>query len=325
MACPLTATLGTGAEMPLLGFGTWQALGGELEAALETALQSGYRHIDTAAFYGNEGDIGKVLEAWIAAGKGTREELFLVTKLPPAAMRPAGVRKSVERSLRALRTDYIDLFLIHVPVAFVERGDEMLPLGDDGEVILDRDSDFVAVWKAMEEEVDKGCVKAIGLSNFTENQIQRVLDNCRIRPANLQVELHVYMQQRPLVAFCNTQGITVTAYSPLGSPGLEKVYAACGLEKVMPDILRNPVVEEVAARLGKSPGQVLLRHTVQRGIAAIPKSTNEARIAQNIQIFDFELSPEDVEKLDALDLGETGRICDLKFAVGLQKHPEYPF
>ncbi|KAE8747131.1 hypothetical protein FOCC_FOCC006129 [Frankliniella occidentalis] len=310
--------------MPLLGYGTWQAAAEELEAAVDAALRCGYRHIDTAAFYVNEASIGKVIqEMWIETGKVTREELFLVTKLPPARMRAASVRPTLDKCLRELRTDYVDLFLVHTPFGLHERGDELLPRGEDGNAWLDLETDHVAIWKAMEEEVDAGRAKAIGVSNFNQRQIQRILDNCRIKPANLQVELHVYMQQRPLVEFCQENGITVTAYSPLGSPGSERIYNSVGMDVTFPDLIANPVVVEIASRLNKTTAQVLLRHIVQRGIVAIPKSTNEERIAQNIQLFDFELSAEDMAKLDALDRGEDGRIIDMKFVLGVENHPEY--
>ncbi|KAK3920297.1 Aldo-keto reductase family 1 member B15 [Frankliniella fusca] len=330
MACPAFATLPNGAQMPLLGYGTWQANfcvqagAEELEAAVDAALRCGYRHIDTAAFYLNEPSIGKVIqEKWIDTGKVRREDLFLVTKLPPTRLRAPAVRPTLQRSLRDLRTDYVDLYLVHAPFGILERGDELLPVGEDGNVLLDMETDHVAVWKAMEEEVDAGRAKAIGISNFNQRQIQRILDNCRIRPANLQVELHVYLQQRPLVEFCQQNGITVTAYSPLGSPGSEKIYNSVGIEVTFPDLISNPVVKEIASALNKTTAQVLLRHIVQRGIAAIPKSTNERRIAQNIQVFDFELSAEDMVKLDALDRGDEGRLIDMKFVVGVENHPEY--
>lgn len=327
MACPAFATLHTGAKMPLLGYGTWQAKEGELEAALEEALCAGYRHIDTATVYSNEDVIGKVVhDGWIATGNLSREELFLVTKLPPVGMRPADVEKFLKKSLQDLKTDYVDLYLVHTPMGIQNVSDSLHPVGADGSMPFEKETDHVAIWKAMEEQVEAGRAKAIGLSNFNQRQIQRILDNCRIKPANLQVELHVYMQQRPLVDFCKKNGITVTAYSPLGSRGLGTFLTMMGASKVeTPDLISNPVVVEIAEKHKKSPGQVLLKHIVQRGIVAIPKSTNQDRIIQNIQLFDFELSPEDMAKLNSLDKGKDGRILDLKFLKGAEDHPEYPF
>nr|CAD7578975.1 unnamed protein product [Timema californicum] len=166
--------------------------------------------------------------------------------------------------------------------------------------------------QAMEEEVTKGRTKAIGLSNFNEKQIERVLKGAVLPPANLQVELHIYFQQRPLVEFCKNHDITVCAYSPLGSRGTAGLLSS----KELPDLMDNPVVKEIAERLSRTPAQVLLRHTVQRGIAVIPKSTNKERIRQNFKVLDFTLSDEDVSKLDALDQGPVGRIVDFSFFKG---------
>nr|CAD7440151.1 unnamed protein product [Timema bartmani] len=284
----------------------------ELETALETALEEGYRHIDTAYVYQNEDAIGRVLSRWLSAGKVTRDELFIVTKLPPVGNRPEGVSKYLGRSLKSLGLDYVDLYLVHVPYGFKEKDEELTPVDEDGFVLLDNDTDLVAIWKAMEEEVTKGRTKAIGLSNFNEKQIERVLKGAVLPPANLQVELHIYFQQRPLVEFCKNHNITVCAYSPLGSRGTAGLLSS----KELPDLMDNPVVKEIAERLSRTPAQVLLRHTVQRGIAVIPKSTNKDRIQQNFKVLDFTLSDEDVSKLDALDQGPVGRIVDFSFFKG---------
>nr|CAD7434522.1 unnamed protein product [Timema monikensis] len=284
----------------------------ELETALETALEEGYRHIDTAYVYQNEDAIGRVLSRWLSAGKVTRDELFIVTKLPPVGNRPEGVSKYLGRSLKSLGLDYVDLYLVHVPYGFKEKDEELTPTAEDGSVLLDNDTDHAAIWKAMEEEVTKGRTKAIGLSNFNEKQIERVLKGAVLPPANLQVELHIYFQQRRLVEFCKKHDITVCAYSPLGSRGTAGLLSS----KELPDLMDNPVVKEIAERLSRTPAQVLLRHTVQRGIAVIPKSTNKDRIRQNFKVLDFTLSDEDVSKLDALDQGPVGRIVDFSFFKG---------
>lgn len=328
MACPEFATLHTGAKMPLLGYGTWQCASVELEEALEEALCAGYRHIDTAAAYENEAVIGKLIkERWIDTNNMTRDELFLVTKLPPVGVVPGGPEKFLKRSLAALRTDYVDMYLIHTPFAFVpiEGADEIHPVGPDGKIPVNGDPDIVTVWKEMEALVDAGLTKAIGLSNFNQRQIQKILDVCRIRPANLQIELHVNMQQKPLVEFCKKNDIVVTAYSPLGSRGASTFLSKFGAKVEVPDLFNNPVILELAAKYKKQPGQILLKHVVQRGVAAIPKSCSQERIIQNIQLFDFTLSPEDVAKVDALDLGKDGRIFDFTFIGAKKTDPAYPF
>ncbi|XP_025833486.1 alcohol dehydrogenase [NADP(+)] [Agrilus planipennis] len=237
MAKNIYLSLRSGLKMPALGYGTWQANDEELEKGMEAALEAGYRHIDTAHVYENEGVIGKVIKRWLSSGK------------------------------------------------------------------LDS-------MKAMEAQVDAGLAKAIGLSNFNIKQIQRILDNARIPPCNLQVELHAFFQQNELYNFCKKNNIVMTAYSPLGSPGIGKFMSQFGQQVEAPNILGDPVVKRIAKKHNKKESQVLLRHIIQKGIAAIPKSTNPERLKQNIDIFDFELDNEDMKALNALDKGPAARIVD---------------
>ncbi|PNF26431.1 Alcohol dehydrogenase [NADP(+)] [Cryptotermes secundus] len=317
--------LRTGASMPAIGFGTWQASDSELEAALDAALEAGYRHIDTAYVYENEAAIGRVLAKWLNSGKVQREDLFIVTKLPPTGNHPDRVEKYLKRSLDKLGLDYVDIYLVHVPFGFLEKDEEIHPLDADGNILLDKSTNHVDIWKAMEVQVDAGRTKAIGLSNFNISQIKRVLQSAHIPPANLQVELHVLCQQRELVDFCKEHDIIVCAYSPLGSRGTAQLYKAVGISKDFPDLMNNSTVLEIAKQHAKTPAQILLRHIVQRGMAAIPKSTNSERIRQNLQVHDFELSSEDMASLDKLDQGSAGRILDFGFFKGIKNHPEYPF
>lgn len=310
-------------KMPLLGYGTWQANDDELEKAVEAALEAGYRHIDTAHAYENEKVIGKVLNKWISTGKLSRNDLFLVTKLPPGGNRSEGVPKYLKRSLELLQVDYVDLYLLHVPFGFNDVEGNLHPIKSDGTIDMDVTTDHVAIWKALEDQVDAGLTKAIGVSNFNIQQIRRILENCRIAPCSLQIELHAYFQQNELVDFCKKNEMVVTAYSPLGSPGLAKFFAQFGKKIDLPDILGNPVVTKIAQKHGKSEAQVLLRHIIQRGIAAIPKSTNPERLRQNLNIFDFELDDVDMKDLNGLDAGI--RILDFSAFEGIKKHPEYPF
>ncbi|XP_041767379.1 1,5-anhydro-D-fructose reductase [Anopheles merus] len=316
-ACKIDLTFENGHKMPALGFGTWRAPDDEVEKALNQALEAGYRHIDCAPVYLNEPTIGRVLRQWIDSGRVTREELFIVTKLPPHGTRAATVEKFLKRSLTDLQLDYVDLYLVHVPFTVPEVDGPFLT-DDNGEIVLETTTDHVSLWKGMEAIADAGLARSIGLSNFNQRQIQRVLDNCRIKPANLQIENHIYLQQTGLVKFCKANGITVTAYSPLGSKGIEKL-----LNREVPDLLDNPVVKEIAQRQDRTPAQILLRHLLQRGIATIPKSTNVDRLRQNIALFDFELSDADMTQLNGLD--QNVRICDFAFFPGITKHPEFPF
>lgn len=309
--------------MPILGYGTWQATDQELAAAVDAALEAGYRHIDTAHVYENEKVIGDVLKRWIDSGKLKREDIFLVTKLPPGGMRPEGVPKYIRRSLDLLQVDYFDLYLVHVPFGFRDIEGELHPFTADGKIDLDTSTDHVAIWKAMEEQVDKGLTKSIGISNFNLSQISRILKNARIPPASLQIELHAYHQQNELVDFCKKNNIVVTAYSPLGNPGLASFMNKFGKKVELPNILKNATVNELAKKYNKTPAQILLKHIVQRGICAIPKSTNPERLRQNIDIFDFKLDDQDVAAMDSLD--HSGRLLDFSLFNGIKDHPEYPF
>lgn len=312
-------TLNTGAKFPLIGYGTWQSDGDELEAALEVALNVGYRHIDTAAFYKNEHIIGNVLSRWFSENKIQREDVFITTKLPTYANRPEYVRECLDESLSKLQLDYVDLYLVHGPFGLQKDMEK----DEDGNNLLDLSTDHVAIWQKMEETVDEGKAKAIGLSNFNEAQIQRVLSNARIPPANLQIELHVYLQVPSLVNFCRENNMIVTSYSSLGTKG---TYQTTFKDKEPINLMDDELIVNVANKYGKTAAQVLLRFLVQQDIAVIPKSIHENRIKENFEIFDFTLDDEDMENMKSLDRGEAGRILIFKdFFKGLERHPEYPF
>ncbi|XP_039283142.1 aldo-keto reductase family 1 member B7 [Nilaparvata lugens] len=310
-------------RMPMVGLGTWTAKDEEMEAALEMALQNGYRHIDTATDYHNEKVIGKVLEKWIKDGKVKREELFITTKLPVYGNRASDVEKWLNRSIDNLRCEYIDLYLIHVPFGFAKG--ESVTFDNDGRVQLDNDTDHVAMWKELEKQVEAGKAKAIGVSNFNQKQIQKLIVSAKILPANLQIENHIYLQQHQLVDFCHDNKITVTAYSPLGNPSLQGFFSKLGITKEIPSVLHCPEVVDISKRMKKSAAQVLLRYNIQRGIAVIPKSIKSERQKENIELFDFKLTEEDMKALRSLDRGEEGRIVRFEFFKGVYDHPEFPF
>ena len=319
-----TIKLSSGHDMPVVGLGTWQINPDDVDRAVTAALENGYKHIDTAFVYGNEEAIGKSLKKYFDNG-GKREDLFITTKLPPFGNRAADIEPILKNSLEKLGLQYIDMYLIHFAVGFKRDPSKLEPAKDkDGNMILDLDTDHLAMWKAMEAQVKAGQAKSIGLSNFNVAQIENIMKNAEIKPSNLQIELQAYNQQKPLRETCAKHNIAVTSYSSLGSPGSDpdrKTNSTLAL----PRLLDHPVVQKIAKDHNKSTAQVLLRHIVQNGMIVIPKSTNPERIKQNIDIFDFELTADEMKELNGLDRGEEGRIFDFSVFKGVKEHPQYPF
>ncbi|CAH1118940.1 unnamed protein product [Phaedon cochleariae] len=322
MEAKISLEMTGGKNIPTIGLGTWQVTEeAELEKALNAALEAGYRHIDTAFAYSNEAIIGRVLNQWLSSGKVKREELFITTKLPISGVHEDRVEMFMKKSLENLKLDYVDLYLIHFPIGTNYVEGYVWPPPDQMKL---EPSNHVEIWKKMEQQVDAGRARAIGLSNFNQKQIEKVIKSSTIKPACLQIELHVLLQQQELVRFCQQNGIVVVAFSPLGSPGYNKFLKSTGKgEKELPNLLQNPLVKKIAGKHGKSSGQVLLRFLVQQDIVAIPKSVNSSRIKENIDIYDFNLDSEDMKGLYDLDIGE--RILDLKSMPIFHDHPEWPW
>lgn len=231
-----------------------------------------------------------------------------------AANRPHEVEPTIKKSLADLQLDYVDMYLIHTPFTLQINEDGSFKVDADGLIEVDKTTNHAATWAEMEKLLEKGLTKSIGISNFSKEQVARLLKNCKIRPANNQIEHHVYLQQRDLVDFCQAENVVVTAYSPLGSRGIASFNAGAGIVRDLPDLIEVPEVKEIAAKHGKTPAQVLLRWIVDTGVVAIPKSTNPERLKQNLDIFDFQLTPEEVTKLSALD--KNIRVCDFAFFHG---------
>ncbi|XP_063912536.1 1,5-anhydro-D-fructose reductase-like [Zophobas morio] len=327
MAANIFLDLPGGPKMPALGYGTWQIKNEqEIKAALNTALESGYHHIDTAYIYHNEKFIGDVLKEWFTSGKLKREDVFITTKLPMQGVHPDRVEFFMKKSLENLQLDYVDLYLIHFPIGFkCDESTGGMKLDDKRQMIPEPKTDHLGIWKKMEEQVDAGRTKTIGLSNYNISQVETVLKGARIKPANLQVELHLHLQQRQLVDFCHKNGITVVAYSPLASPGYNKLLKLIGRpEKQLPDILGDPVVAKISKKHSKTPAQIVLRFLIQQGIAPIPKSVTEKRIKENIAVFDFALDSSDMKELSALDAGEKARVSDFRIMKDIETHPDFP-
>ncbi len=265
-----TIILNDGHEIPQLGFGTWQVPPAATAGIVAEALAAGYRHIDTAEMYGNEAGVG---EAVRAAGL-SREEVFLTSKLNNAFHAPDDARRAFEGTLGALGTDYVDLFLIHWPLP-------MYP-----------ELDYVDTWKVLAEFKADGRARSVGVSNFQVPHLQRLLDETDLVPAVNQIEHHPYLANEEVRHFGEQRGIVTEAWSPIAQG----------------QILGDPVVGELAQRLGRTPAQVVLRWHLQHGHVIFPKSMHAERIRENAALFDFELSEDDMHALHALDRGEAGRV-----------------
>ncbi len=281
--------------MPVVGLGTWKAVADQAGAAVEYALlEAGYRHIDCAPIYKNEPEIGRAFKKVFDSGVVKREDVFITSKLWNNMHAKDDVEVACRQTLKDLQLEYVDLYLIHWGIATPKDiGDE--PLDKDGYIIMAPVS-IQETWLAMENLVKKGLVRSIGVSNFTGPMLIDLLTYATIKPAINQIELHPYLQQNKLFNYCNHVGITLTAYAPIGTPG--NVLAR---ESGEPILVKDPTILELAKKHGKTASQILLRWAIQRGTTAIPKSTTPEHIKENIQIFDFELTGDELEVLEKLE------------------------
>lgn len=258
-------TLSDGHRIPQFGLGVWQTPAGQTAQVVAAALELGYRHIDTAAIYGNEEGVGQA----IATSGIARDELFVTTKLWNADQGYDSALKALDTSLAKLGLDYVDLYLIHWPCPAQDR--------------------FVDSWKALVQARKDGKARSIGVSNFRAQDIDRIVEATGVTPAVDQIELHPLLQQDELRAYAAAHGIVVESWSPLAQGG---------------ELLHDPALQVIAARHGKSVAQVILRWHIQLGLVVFPKSVTPARIAENIDIFDFALSDQDMAAIAALDAGK---------------------
>lgn len=306
--------------MPAVGLGLWKIDRDAVGPLVEQAIRDGYRHLDSACDYGNEAEAGLGLERALAAGLCRREDLWVTSKLWNTYHEPRHVRPALERTLRDLRIEYLDLYLVHFPIAlayvpfetryppgwFFDPAAEQpcmrpvkVPLGE--------------TWAAMERLVDEGLVRRIGVCNYGVGLLRELLATARIPPAVLQVEMHPLLSQEKLLRFCRESGIAVTAFSPLGAPS----YVPLGMAAEADSLLGHSTITRIATEVGRTPAQVLLRWGVQRGTAVIPKTSRPERLAENLSIFDFSLSATQMAAMDGLDQGrrfnDPGVFCERAF------------
>jgi alcohol dehydrogenase (NADP+) len=257
-------------QMPALGFGTLIPDAAITISATRYALEAGFRHFDCAERYRNEREVGEALQAGLAAGGIAREDIFVTTKLWNSNHRPDRVKPAFDASLDRLRLDYLDLYLIHTPFAF-QPGDEQDPRDQNGNVIYDQGVTLLDTWRAMESLVGQGECRAIGLSDITLDGLLPIYESARIKPAVVQVESHPYLPEADLLEFCKEKGIVLLAFAPLG-------------HGMRPGPLEDPVILAIAARIGKTPAQVLLAWAVQRGTALLTTPRNADRARENFDV-----------------------------------------
>ncbi|CAG8065347.1 unnamed protein product [Penicillium olsonii] len=280
--------LNTGAHIPAIGLGTWQDEDTQEQAVL-TALHAGYRHIDTARCYDTERAVGNA----IRRSGIPRDQIFVTSKLCNHRHHPDDVGPALQESLNALGLDYLDLFLMHWPVAF-KRGDDSFPTDRDGNVIT-VNIDYIDTYKAMEGLIRSGKSKAIGVSNFSHKEIERLLANTSVVPAVHQMELHPWLQQKEFTEFLKEQGIHVTQYSPLGNQN-----AIYGVRDETDKEVNDEVLRTIGQKHGRTGAQMALGWGISRGHSVIPKSKTQTRIYENLRAV-VELSPEDFAEINALD------------------------
>jgi diketogulonate reductase-like aldo/keto reductase len=273
--------------MPIIGLGTFLSKPGEVASAVKAALHLGYRHIDCAEAYDNQKEVGQALSEIWKEGKIKREEVFITSKLAAKMMKPDLIQKQFEQTLADLQLNYLDLYLIHHSVPLCEEG---------GKWKAARGVCIQEVWREFEKLYDSGKVKAIGVSNFPTVLINDLLNYARIKPAINQIERTPYLTHKRHIEFLKSEGIHITAFGPLGAPGL--------MSQRKPNVkplMSNQTVVDIAAKKGKTIAQVLIRWAIQSQTVVIPKSISPARIEENFKVLDWELTSDEMKALDDLN------------------------
>ena len=289
-----TLSFKNGDTIPAIGLGTWKSKPGEVQQAVVEAIRVGYRHIDCASAYGNEPEVGNAIQQMVSEKVIQRDELWVTSKLWNNAHRPEDVAPALKQTLRDLQLDHLNLYLMHWPIAlkpgvsFPEKAEDFISLS---EVPL------IDTWQAIEECMQQGLTQHIGVSNFSQKKIEDLMQQAGIRPEMNQVEMHPFLQQNDLLAFCRDQGILMTAYSPLGSNDRpERVRKEDAVS-----LLEDETINAIADKHNCSPAQVLIRWAVARDTIVIPKSVNPERIKQNLASMEVTLDEDDRRQIAQMD------------------------
>ena len=322
-----------GRSMPILGLGTYSnPKSGDrekTEQAVYDAICLGYRHIDTAWLYQVEPEVGRGAKRAIDEGIVKREDLFITTKIWATNMRKEAVLKQAKESNEKLGLGYIDLLLVHFPVPLKDNGTGFLPVDENGKFLFDDVDIHEETWRAMEETVDLGISKSIGVSNYNIRLLKSVLEVARIKPVTNQVESTPYLPQKKLIAFAKEHGVTITAYSPFGGGprdatfGIKKDDVPLEFSEVHKNLFKDETLNALASKHNKTVSQILLRFHVERGVIVIPKTVTKSRLEENADIFDFSLSPEDLASIATLENGK--RFADLNIIAPMADSKYYPF
>lgn len=315
-----TITLADGGMLPSVGLGLWKIDKDRTAQLVADAIEAGYRHLDSAADYGNEVEAGAGIQQALEAGLCRREDLWVTSKLWNTYHHPDHVRPACERSLSDLGLDYLDLYLVHFPISlrYVDFAERYPPewLFDPAQPRPAMEIAPVPLsetWAAMEELVEQGLVRRIGVCNYTSGLLHDLFAYARIKPAVLQIESHPYLTQAPLLRLAERFGMAVTAFSPLGASSYVSLDMASDAESA----LTGPVVTRAAERLGRSPAQVVLRWALQRGTAVIPKTSRKERLRENLALFDFSLNDAEMDAIGALNrnrrFNDPGVFCEAAF------------